>query len=64
MKRIFTKTLFAALVAVFAGLLTGWIPVVGPVLGIVLSAIGTLVEVYTVAGIVIKFLAYFNVLKD
>jgi hypothetical protein len=56
--------IIAGLIIGLAGLLTGWIPVVGPVLGIILSAIGTLVEVYTVAGIVIKFLAYFNVLKD
>lgn len=56
--------IIAGLVIGLAGLLTGWIPVAGPILGILLSVIGTLLEVYTVAGIVFKFLAYFNVLKD
>lgn len=56
--------ILAGVVIALAGLLTGWIPVVGFVLGILLRAIGTLVEVYTIAGIVLKILAYFDVLKD
>ena len=54
----------AGLVIGLASLITGWIPVAGAVIGILLSAIGSLVEVYITAGIVFKFLAYFNVLKD
>ena len=54
----------AGLLIGLAGLITGWIPVAGAVIGILLRAIGSLVEVYIIAGIVFKFLAYFNVLKD
>lgn len=53
----------AGLVLSLAGLLSGWIPVVGAILGILLSVVGTVVELYTVAGIVFTFLSYFKVLK-
>ena len=46
-----------------AGLLTGWIPVVGAIIGILLSALGSLCGLYFLAGIVFTFLSYFKVLK-
>ena len=46
-----------------AGLLGGWIPVLGALLGWVLGIIGTLVDIYVVAGIVIQFLAHFKVFE-
>ena len=46
-----------------AGLFTG-IPVVGAILGILLRAIGALVDLYVVAGIVIEVLLFAKVLKD
>lgn len=55
--------IIAGLLIWIAGFLTSWIPVAGTILGYLLSALGSLVELYTVAGIVFKFLAYFNVLK-
>lgn len=55
--------IIAGLLIWVAGFLTSWIPVAGTILGYLLSALGSLVELYTVAGIVFKFLAYFNVLK-
>ena len=49
---------------ILAGLLTGWIPVLGAIIGVVLGLLGSRVSVYCVAGIVIRFLTYFNVIKD
>lgn len=56
--------ILAGVVIALAGLITGWIPVVGAILGILLGAVGTVIELYTIAGIVFKFLAYFKVFKD
>lgn len=57
----------AAIVAGFviflAGKITGWIPVAGQIIGWVLGVIGTLADVYCVAGIVIQLLVFFKVLK-
>jgi hypothetical protein len=46
-----------------AGLFTG-IPVLGAILGILLRAIGALLDIYVVAGIVIEVLLFAKVLKD
>ena len=55
--------LVACVVIGLAGLLTGWIPVVGAILGWVLGLLGGLVELYVVAGIVIEVLVFAKVLK-
>ena len=44
------------------GILTG-IPLVGPILATVLGVIGGLLDLYCLVGIVLLFLAHFNVLK-
>ena len=45
-------------------MITGWIPVVGGLVGIILKLIGALVDVYVLAGIVIQVLVYTKVIKD
>ena len=42
------------------GALSAWVPFVG----YLLSAVGTLIDLYITAGIVILFLAHFKVIKD
>ena len=54
----------ASAVIWFATLVTAWIPVVGGLVGIVLGLLGTLVDIYAIAGIVILFLVKFNVIKQ
>ena len=58
------------LIAIVAGLciwlatlLTGWIPVIGTIVGWVLGIAGTIVEIYVVAGIVVSILRKLNVIK-
>ncbi len=46
-----------------ATLITGWIPVVGALIGWALGLVGSLVELYVVAGIVILILVFSKVLK-
>ena len=46
-----------------AGLLTGWIPVVGAIIGWALRIISILVEAYVVVGIVLKILLALKVIK-
>ena len=53
----------AGLLIWLASLLTGWIPVVGAIIGWVLGIAATLVEVYVVAGIIIAILVKVKVLK-
>ena len=50
-----------ALLAII-GLLTG-IPVVGAILGTVLGIVGGLIDLYCLIGIVLLFLAHFDVIK-
>ena len=57
-------SIVGAVIIALAGLLTGWIPVVGTLIGILLGLCGSLVSLYCLAGIVIRFLTYFNVIKD
>ena len=54
----------AGVVLGLAGLLGGWIPVVGAILGWALGVIGTVVEVYVVAGLVIQILVFTKVIKE
>lgn len=54
----------ASAVIWLATLVTAWIPVVGGLVGIVLGLLGTLVDIYAIAGIVILFLVKFNVIKQ
>ncbi len=56
--------LLASALIALSGLITGWIPVVGAIVGIVLRLAGALVDVYVVAGIVIQVLVYTKVIKD
>lgn len=46
-----------------AGLFTG-IPVLGAILGILLRAVGALIDIYVIAGIVIEILLFAKVIKD
>ena len=55
--------IIGGVILAIAGLFTG-IPVLGAILGILLRAIGALIDVYVVAGIVIEVLLFAKVLKD
>lgn len=46
-----------------AALIAGWIPFIGGLIGWALSLLGTLVEVYVAAGIVILVLSFLKILK-
>ena len=54
--------LLAGALIVLAGMVTGWIPGVGGLIGWALRIVGILVEVYVVAGIVIQVLAFCKVI--
>ena len=45
-----------------AGFVTGWIPVLGMLVGWVLRVIGILVDVYVIAGIVLQILVFCKVI--
>ena len=56
--------------AIVAGLLiwlstalTGWIPVVGAIIGWVLGIASTIIEIYVIAGIVVSILLKLDVIK-
>ncbi len=53
----------AGVVIGVAGLLTG-IPVVGFILALVLRLVGSIVDLYVLAGIVIQILVFAKVIKD
>ncbi|MBQ8331322.1 MAG: hypothetical protein IJX94_02325 [Clostridia bacterium] len=44
--------------------ITGWLPLVGGIIGWALGVVSTLIEVYIVAGIVIQILVFAKVIKD
>ena len=46
------------------GLITGWIPVVGTLVGIVWRLLGAIVDIYALAGIVLSVLNYCGMLKN
>ena len=64
LKKIFPYSFGAeGIVLALAGLLTGWIPVLGAIIGALLSIVGWVVEVYVIVGIVLLCLDYFKVIK-
>ena len=57
--------IIAGAIIAISGALTNWIPMgIGAVTGAILSAVGSIAEVYVVAGIVIKVLVYTKVIKE
>lgn len=50
-------------VIALAGLLTGWIPVLGAIIGWALGIVGSLVSLYCLVGAVLSVLDYLKVLK-
>lgn len=55
--------LLAGLLIGFAGTITGWIPLLGTVIGWLLRIIGILVEAYILVGIVLLILTFLKVIK-
>ena len=55
--------LAGALIAL-STLLTGWIPVVGAILGWALGIVSSLIGLYVLAGIIIQILVFCKVIKD
>ena len=53
----------AGLLIGFAGLITGWIPVVGAIVGWILRIVSAIVEIYVICGIIVKILLALNVIK-
>lgn len=53
----------AGVLIALAGTLTGWIPVVGTVVGWILRVLGGIIDVYVTVGIVLQILAFTKVLK-
>jgi hypothetical protein len=56
--------IIAAAVIWLATFITAWIPVVGALIAWVLGLLGSLIDLYCVAGIVILILVYTKVIKD
>ena len=56
--------IIAGAVIWLAGAVTGWIPLLGALVGWVLGILGSLFEVYVIAGIVVLILVYLKVIKD
>ena len=54
--------ILAGAVIGLATLIVGWIPIVGAIIGWALGVIGSLIELYVIAGIVIKILVYAKVI--
>ena len=56
--------ILAGLVISLANVLFGWIPLLlGSILSVIFKAIGTVIDVYVTAGIIIEVLAFCKVLK-
>ena len=53
----------ASLLIGFAGVLTGWIPVAGTLVGWALRIVGIIVDIYVVGGIVVSILRTLKVIK-
>ena len=56
--------MIAGAVIALSALITVWIPFIGLIIGWALGLIGSLVEVYVVAGIVIQILVFAKVIKE
>lgn len=54
----------AGIVLWLATALTGWIPVVGWLIGVIVGIVGGVVELYSVIGIALSILVFLDVLKD
>lgn len=57
-------SVLAGIVLWLAGQLTGWIPVVGEIIGTLLGLVGAVTELYCTVGIVLAILVFIGVLKD
>lgn len=53
----------ASLLIAFAGAITGWIPVVGTLIGWALRIVGIVVDIYVVGGIVVSILLALKVIR-
>lgn len=53
----------AGLVLWLASALTSWIPVLGALIGIIVSLLGSLLELYCVIGLVLTVLVFLDILK-
>ena len=47
-----------------ASALTGWIPLIGSLIGVLVGIVGGAVELYSLIGIVLSILVFVDVLKD
>lgn len=54
----------AGVVIFLATMLTGWIPLVGGIIGWALGVVGSLIGIYTLVGIILQLLVFFKVIKD
>ena len=54
----------AGIVLWLATALTGWIPVIGWLIGVIVGIVGGAVELYSLIGIVLSILVFLDVLKD
>ncbi len=54
----------AGIVLWLATALTAWIPVIGWLIGIIVGIIGSVIELYSLIGIVLSALVFADVLKD
>ena len=54
----------AGIVLWLASALTGWIPLVGGLIGIIVGILGGAVELYSLIGIVLSILVFADILKD
>ena len=57
-------TAIFSLAATLAGILVGWIPVIGKILIWALSVIGSVLGVYSLVGLILLILVYCKVIKD
>ncbi len=55
--------ILAGALIVLSTFIVGWIPVVGALVGWALGIIGSLVDIYVLAGIIIQLLVFFKVIK-
>ena len=53
----------AGLLLSLIGLVSGWIPVLGALIGWILGAVGSVIEVYCVIGITLAVLDFLKLLK-
>ena len=54
----------AGIVLWLATSLTGWIPIIGWLIGVIVGIAGGAVELYSLIGIVLSILVFLDVLKD